>query len=74
MQANQLLRERSYPIGVSARPNGGPIRTLRPAIRPKPASACTNAERGSGVVFIERKEHADVPDAVALLRARRERP
>ena len=72
-QADQLLRERSYPIGVSAR---------RTEVHPHVAASDPTQARerlhergaGSGVVFIERKEHADVPDAVALLRTRRKRP
>ena len=42
LQANQLMRERSYPIGVIAAPT-----KLHPhvsAIGPKSASACVNAE------------------------------
>jgi hypothetical protein len=43
LQADQLLRERSYSIDVSpARPRS--VRTLRPSVQPKPASACVNAK------------------------------
>jgi hypothetical protein len=58
-------------------PHRTSIRTLRPSVQPKPASACVNAETSDfarGIVFVELHEHADAPHAVALLRARCERP
>jgi hypothetical protein len=76
MQADQLLRERSYPIDVIA----GPTK-----VDPRVAAIGSTqgrkrlSERGEGrlrrgIVFVIRIEHAHAPHAVALLRARRERP
>jgi hypothetical protein len=76
LQTDQLLRERSYPIGASAR------RTkVHPNVAARDPTQARERlhERGAGrlhrgVVFIVRKEHADAPYRVALLRAHHERP
>src|SRR6516165_7281755 len=75
LQADQLLRDRSYPIGVTAS-----ITKVHPhvaAIGPTQAREGLRERREHslrhGIVFVERHEHADAPHAVALLRARRER-
>ncbi len=62
---------------MSSPPPRRSIRTLRPSVQPKPASACVNAEtrslrQGSG--FVDWHEQTDAPHAVALLRPRRQRP
>jgi hypothetical protein len=70
LQTDQLVRERSHPIGVNARPTkvdphvaaAGP-----PQVR-KRFRERRNVRHGIG------PEPADAPHAVALLRARRERP
>jgi hypothetical protein len=76
LQADQLLRERSYPIDVIAAPPKvhphvaaiGPTQ-VRKRLRERRA-----ANLPHGIVFVGPNEHADAPHAVALLRARRERP
>src|SRR5262249_55527192 len=75
-QTDQLLRERSYPIGVTAGPTK--VHPHVAAIGPTQVSKRLR-ERGEAslslrIVFVECHEHADAPYAVALLRARRERP
>jgi hypothetical protein len=76
LQADQLLRERSYPVGVSAAP---------PKVDPHvaaigPTQVCKRLREGKdarlhrGIVFVGVHEYGDAPYAVALLRARRERP
>jgi hypothetical protein len=53
------------------------IRRLRPLGQPKSASARVNAERRvfhTGSFSSPPHQHADAPHAVALLRARQERP
>jgi hypothetical protein len=76
LQADQLLRERSYPIDVTAAPP-----KFHPHVaRIGPTQVCKRlSERRKatlllGIVFVAGHEHADAPHAVALLRARRERP
>jgi hypothetical protein len=60
---------------VSAPAQRRSIRTLRPSVQPKSASACVNAEtRRFGSGSFSSYEHADAPHALALLRVRRERP
>jgi hypothetical protein len=63
LHADQLLRERSYPIDVTT-PQRRSIRTLR-LVQPKSASAYTAV-----IVFRVRHEHADAPNPVGLLRPR----
>jgi hypothetical protein len=76
LQADQLLRERSHPIDVSAAPTrvhphvaaNGPTQARKRLSEPRDASL------GPGIVFLVRHEHADPPHAAALLRLRHERP
>jgi hypothetical protein len=76
LEANQLLRERSYPIDVSAGPTAldpyvaaiGPTQ-VRKRLRVRGDDSLPH-----GIVFVARHEHADAPHALALLRARCERP
>jgi hypothetical protein len=75
LQADQLLRERSYPIGVTAGP---------PKVHPQVAIGPTQVRKRLRerkvatlplrIVFVVWHEHADAPHAVALLRPYRERP
>ena len=76
LQADQLLRERSYPIDVTAAP---------PSVNPRVAANGPTqvrkrlSERGEaslphGIVFVARHQHADAPDAVGLLCSRCEWP
>ena len=76
LQADQLLRKRSYPIDVGAEP---------PKVHPHVAAIGPTqvrkrlSERGEAklplwIVFVARHEHADAPHAVALLRPRHHRP
>ena len=76
LQADQLLRERSHPIGVTAAPTevdphvaaNGPTKVR------KRLSERREARRQRGIGFFAEHEHADAPYAVPLLCARRERP
>jgi hypothetical protein len=76
LQADQLPREPSYPIDVTAAPPK--VHPQVAAIGPTQARKRLNERRDEslrqGTVFVEPREHADAPHAVALLRARRERP
>jgi hypothetical protein len=74
LQANQLLRERSYPIGVSAgRAKVYPhVAAIGPTqVRERLRERGAERRRHPGV-FVD--EHTDAPYTVALLRPRRERP
>src|SRR5262245_4277934 len=75
-QTDQLLRERSYPIGVTAAPPK--VHPHVAAIGPTQFRKRLNERRVATVplriVFVVRHEHADVPHALALLRSRRARP
>src|SRR5262249_35675791 len=76
LQADQLLRERSYSIVVVAVPPK--VHPHVAAIGPPQARKRLNERRDvrlpTRIVFVAGHEHADAPHAVALLRARRERP
>jgi hypothetical protein len=76
LQADQLLRERSYPIGVTAVPPKlyPHVAAIGPTQVRKRLRERREAMLPRRIVFVERAEHADVPYAVALLRARRDRP
>jgi hypothetical protein len=59
LQADQLLRERLYPVIVNA-PQRKSIRTLRPTVQPKSASAWVNAELlvfATGRLLIVKNSH-----------------
>jgi hypothetical protein len=73
---DQLLRERSYPIGV----NGCPSK-----VHPHVAAICPtqvrkrlrerrDASLRQGIVFVVRQEDADAPHALVLLRPRHRWP
>src|SRR5262249_40385433 len=71
LRADQLLRERSHPIGVIAGPTKVHPHTLRRSVQPKVRKRLR--ERGNvslpqGIVFVAPHEHADAPHGVALLR------
>src|SRR5262249_42494284 len=70
------LPERSYSIAVIAGPmKAHPhVAAIAPTQARKPLSECREASLLLGIAFVARHEHADPPHAVALLRARRERP
>ena len=76
MQADQLLRQRSYPIDVIAvPPKVHPhVAAIGPTQVRKRLRERREARLPHGIVFVARHEHADAPHAVALLRPRRERP
>jgi hypothetical protein len=76
LQADQLLRERSYPIDVSAS-----ITKVDPRVGANGPTQVRKrlSERGEArlpqrIAFDARDEHADAPHAVALLGARHKRP
>jgi hypothetical protein len=73
LQADQLLRERSCPIDINAVPPK--VHPHVAAIGPTQARKRFNEPRDVRIRrFVARREHADGPHAVALLRARRQRP
>src|SRR5215471_3141785 len=76
LQADQLLRERSYPIGVIAVPPK--VHSHVAAIGPTQARKCLNERRNEslqlGIVFVAPHEQADAPHALALLGVRHQRP
>jgi hypothetical protein len=76
LQADQLPREHSYPIGVITDPTK--VDPHVAAIGPNQVRKGLRERRDDslryGIVFGERQEPADAPHAVALLRAPRERP
>src|SRR5262249_15124421 len=76
LQADQLLRERSYPIDVTAAPTKvhPHVAAIGPTQVRKRLHERRLAKLHLRIVFVERHEHADAPYAVALLRTRRERP
>jgi hypothetical protein len=74
--ANQLLRQRSYPIDVNAAPTrvNPHVAVIGPAQVRKRLRERRVATLPLKIVFVSPHEHADAPHAVALLRPRRERP
>jgi hypothetical protein len=76
LQADQLLRERSYPIDVTAAPPK--VHPHVAAVGPTQARKRLRERRVATlplrIVFVVRHEHADAPHPLALLRPRRERP
>jgi hypothetical protein len=75
-KADQLLRKRAYPTGVTA----GPakvylhVAALGPTQVRKGLRERRKARPHHRLVFVERDEHADPPHAVTLLRPRHHRP
>jgi hypothetical protein len=76
LQADQLLRGRSYLIGViAAPPNVHPhVTAIGPAQVRKRLRERRVAKLPLRIVFVEPGEHADAPHARVLLRAHSERP
>jgi hypothetical protein len=76
LQADQLLRERSYPIDVTAGPTKvhPQVAAIGPTQTRKRLRERREARLPPGIIFVVRHEHADAPDAAALLRPRREWP
>jgi hypothetical protein len=76
LQADQLLRERSYPIDVTTTPTKlhAHVAAIGPTYVRKGLSERRDASLPHGIGFVARHEHADPPYAVALLRARRAPP
>jgi hypothetical protein len=74
--ATGLVRERSYPIGIIAVPPKlhPHIAAIGPTQGRKRLREPREARLPHGIVFVAEHEHADAPNAVALLRVRRERP
>src|SRR6516165_3746842 len=76
LQTDQLLRKRSYPIGVITAPTK--VRPHVAAIGPTEVRKRLRERRVAmlllRIVFVEQHEHADPPYAVALLRPRHHRP
>jgi hypothetical protein len=76
LKADQLLRERSYPIDVTATP--AEVHPHVTAIDPTQARKRLRERRDSSLqhrfVFVATSEHADAPYAATLLRVRRDRP
>jgi hypothetical protein len=75
LQADQLLRERSYPIDISAaRTSVHPhVLAIGPTQVRKRLRKRDKGRLVERIVFVARDEHADAPHAVALLRTRHER-
>jgi hypothetical protein len=76
LQADQLVRERSCPIDVTAgitkvHPHVAAIGPTQPRKRLRERR---DESLRQGIVFVERREHANAAHAVALLCARREWP
>jgi hypothetical protein len=76
LQGDQLLRERSHPIGVTAGPTKvhPHVAAIGPTQARKRLRERGDARIHDGIVFVGRHEHADAPHAVAPLRPRHERP
>ena len=76
LQADQLLRERSYPIRIIAGPtNVHPhVAAVGPTQVRKRLREHGNLTLPNGIVFIACHEHADAPHAVALLCSHHHRP
>jgi hypothetical protein len=76
LQADQLLRERSNPIDVTAGPTKvhPHVAAIAPTQVRKRLSEGGVAKLPLRIVFVERHEHADAAYPLGLLRLRRERP
>jgi hypothetical protein len=73
LQADQLLRECSYPIDVGAAPTKvhPHVATIGPTQARKRLRERRQQSLRPGIVFVVRREHADPPHPLALLCARR---
>jgi hypothetical protein len=76
LQADQFLRERSYPIDVGAAPPEvhPHVAAIGPTQARKHLSERRDARLRRRIVFVEPHQHADAPHAVALLRPCHHRP
>jgi hypothetical protein len=76
LQADQLLRERSYSIDVIAAPTkvNPHVAAIGPTQVRKPLRERGEVRLIDGIVFVASQEHADAPHALGLLRACGERP
>jgi hypothetical protein len=75
LQADQLMRERSYPINVTAPTKVDPhVAAIGPTLARKRLRERGVAKLRHRIVFVVRHEHADASHAVALLRPRHHRP
>jgi hypothetical protein len=76
MQADQLLRERSYPVDVGTEPPKvhPHVAAIGPTQVRKRLSERRYARLRQWIVFVGPHEYADAPQAVALLRPRRQWP
>jgi hypothetical protein len=76
LQADQLLRERSYSIDVTAGPTkvDPHVATIGPTQARKRLRERREAGLPLGIVFVARHEHADAAHSLALLRASRKGP
>src|SRR6202043_1896720 len=75
-QVNQLLRDRSYPIDVTAAPTKvhPHVAAIGPTQVRKRLRERRDAKLHRRIVFVERHEHTDAPHPLRLLRLRSERP
>jgi hypothetical protein len=69
LQADQLLRERWYPIDRRTPKVHPHIAAIGPTQARKRLSERRNVSLPPGIVFVALHEHADAPYALALLRA-----
>jgi hypothetical protein len=76
LQADQLPRERSYSIDVTAAPSKvhSHVAAIGPTQVRKRLREGREASLPHGIVFVASIEHADEPHAVGLLRPCRQRP
>src|SRR5262249_32499182 len=76
LEADQLLREGSIPIGVTASPTNihSHVAAIGPTQVRKRSCERREAKRCLGMMLAARHDHADAPHAVALLRPRGQRP
>jgi hypothetical protein len=75
LQRDQFFREHLCLRTGRRKPSvDADIAAFRPSTLFQPLSECREASPGLRIVFGECHEHADAPHALALLRARRERP
>jgi hypothetical protein len=76
LQADQLLRERSYAIVVTAGPTKehSHVAAVGPTQVRKRLSERRDLSLRQGIVFVARHEHADAPHPPVLLCPCRERP
>jgi hypothetical protein len=76
LQADQLLRERSYPIDVTSAPTKvhPKVASFRPAETAQALCQSHDAGLRLRIILGEARQHAKPPYPLARLRARRQRP